>query len=129
MVLRPVATQRQDEKEHTVENIIELSGWDYRTTGKKKRRGGGGSSAGGDEVSNVEIQLTGEEYAMVAALRSGSSKKRGGLNHDEAAHPDSPTDYEKTLTCATCGTKGHAKRTCKKRKAVLSNFAVVTQAL
>lgn len=84
------------------------------------------SSLSGGEV---DIQLTGEEYAMVTALRSGSSKKRGGLNHDEDAHPDSPTDYEKTLTCATCGTKGHAKRTCKKRKAVLSNFAVVTQAL
>ena len=38
MVLRPVATQRQDGKEQMVENIIVLSGRDYRTTGKKKRR-------------------------------------------------------------------------------------------
>ena len=83
------------------------------------------SLSGGDEASNFEIQLTGEEYAMLAAIRSGSSKKRNGLNHDVDAHPDTPTEYEKTLTCNNCRTKGHAIRTCKKRKLAQSHFAVV----
>ena len=71
------------------------------------------SLSGGED----NYQLSGEEYALVASFRAASSKKRNGLDHDVDAHPDSPTDYEKTLTCDICHVKGHAKRTCRKRKA------------
>lgn len=73
---------------------------------------------GEDERKSHGVQLSHEEYAMVAAFRSGASKKRGGLDHDVDANPDTPTEYEKSLTCDNCRTKGHAKRTCKKRKAL-----------
>jgi hypothetical protein len=34
--------------------------------------------------------------------------------HDPWNHEDTPTEYEKTLTCDSCGMLGHAKRTCKR---------------
>ena len=82
------------------------------------------SLSGGED----DFQLSSEEYALVASLRAASSKKRNGLDHDVDAHPDSPTEYEKTLTCNNCRTKGHAIRTCKKRKLAQSHqshFAIV----
>ena len=80
-------------------------------------------------------ELTSEEFALVAALRSskgstssggaGGSKRKFGLDHDVDAHPDSPTEYEKTLKCDNCSVKGHARRTCKKPKTEHKNFLAV----
>ena len=61
----------------------------------------------GEDDSSLQV-ITHEEFAMVAALRA---KRKDGLSNDVEA-----TEYEKSLTCNNCGTKGHAKRICKKRK-------------
>ena len=72
-------------------------------------------SSQGEDDSSLQV-ITHEEFALVAAHRS-KTKRIGGLDHDVEANPDKPTEYEKSLTCNNCNTKGHAKRTCKKRKA------------
>ena len=76
----------------------------------------------GEDDSSLQV-ITHEEFAMVAALRA---KRKDGLSHDVEANPDKATEYEKTLTCNNCGTKGHAKRTCKKRKQAFLTTRVAT---
>ena len=78
------------------------------------------------ETSGESVELDNEEVALLANYRSskGSSssgggsplKRKNGLDHDIAAHPHSPTEYEKTLTCDNCGIERHCKRTCIKKR-------------
>ena len=77
-----------------------------------------------EEGDDSALLLSREEVALVAAHRS--SNRRGGFDHDVDAHPDSATEYEKTLKSDNCGIKGHAKRTCKKRKTAFLTTRVAT---
>ena len=90
------------------------------------------------DTSGESVELDSEEVALLANFRSSRSssssggasalKRKNGLDHDIAAHPHSPTEYERTLTCENCGIERHCKRTCnkKKRKIERASFAFVS---
>ena len=59
------------------------------------------------------------KYENLLKSTKGSPVRR--KDHDIEKHPFDPTEFEKTLECRTCGIRGHATRTCKKKKNVTAD--------
>ena len=76
------------------------------------------SSQSADDDFIVRMHVSPTECAYISRLREqgpgGGQKKKRRLEHNIEDHPDTPTEFEKTLTCDNCNIHGHAKRTCDK---------------
>ena len=68
------------------------------------------------QLKAMQAQLNKKGNASSAGSSSDQrSYTRDGLDHTIRNHPDSPTPWEKTQKCSSCSSKGHMRRTCKKR--------------